>query len=252
MEATFYMARRRFFVDQVRNDRAEITGVEARHLSQVLRVERGQRFEISDNSSVWLAEIESARKEHIVFRALERIEVPQPVVHVDLYLALIKFDRLELAIEKATELGVRSIRLVEAVRSERGLEQAAEKRIERWRRIAHEASQQSRRVHLPDIELPVPFAEALSASATHRLFLDEEGGESLLRSVGDRSPGHEVALLAGPEGGWVDSERAAAAAAGWQRVSLGSQILRTETAIISALAVLNAAFGSSPLETMEA
>src|SRR3974390_315809 len=109
MEATFYMARRRFFVDTVRNEQAEIRGDEARHLTQVLRVETGQRLEISDNHAVWLAEVTSARKEHLVFRTLERLEVPEPVVHIDLFAALIKFDHFELMIEKATELGVRSI-----------------------------------------------------------------------------------------------------------------------------------------------
>jgi 16S rRNA (uracil1498-N3)-methyltransferase len=243
MEATFYMARRRFFVDTVRNEQAEIRGDEARHLTQVLRVETGQRFEISDNNAVWLAEVTSSRKEHIVFRTLERLEVAEPVVHIDLFAALIKFDHFELMIEKATELGVRRITPVEAVRSERGLDRASEKRLARWRRIGVEASQQSRRAHLPEIAEPVSFAAALPKVAERRFFLDEERtGSPILSELKLHALGDTVALLVGPEGGWVDAEREAATAAGWRSVSLGSQILRAETAAIAALAIVNAAY----------
>ena len=86
-----YMARRRFFVDEIRNGHAEINGDEARHLATVLRVEEGQHFEISDNRTVWLAEVEKARKEHILFRALERVPTAEPVVNVDVFVALIKW-----------------------------------------------------------------------------------------------------------------------------------------------------------------
>jgi 16S rRNA (uracil1498-N3)-methyltransferase len=247
MEATFYMARRRFFVTQIRNDRAEIEGDEARHLSQVLRVEKGQRFEISDNRSVWLAEIELARKEHIVFRTLEPVETTAPLVHTHLYIALIKFDHLETVLEKATELGVESITPVEATRSERGLERGAEKRLPRWRRIVNEASQQSRRARLPEVNEPITFEEALSASALHRLFLDEErSGMPMLDAVRHHALGDTVALTVGPEGGWTEAEREAAREAGWRIVTLGSQILRAETAAIAGLAVVNAAWESDP------
>jgi len=243
MEATFYMARRRFFVDSIRNETAEISGEAARHLSQVLRVEAGQKFEISDNRDVWLAEIETARKERIVFRTLERVEVSEPAVNVDLFVALIKFDHFELIVEKATELGVRTITPIEAVRSERGLERGAEKRLARWRRIGQEASQQSRRTHLPEIAEPVPFTGALPAVADRRLFLDEEGpGAPILDELKLHALGDSVALLVGPEGGWVQEEREGASAAGWRQVSLGPQILRAETAAIAALAIVNAAY----------
>jgi 16S rRNA (uracil1498-N3)-methyltransferase len=244
------MARRRFFVNEIRNDRAEIEGEEARHLSQVLRVEKGQRFEISDSRSVWLAEIEVARKEHIVFRTLEPVAAPEPLVHTHLYIALIKFDHLETVIEKATELGVETITPVEAVRSERGLERAVDKRLARWRRIANEASQQSRRARLPEIGEPVSLADALRSDALHRLFLDEErSADPILDAVRHHALGDTVALLVGPEGGWTDSERAAARAAAWRLVTLGPQILRAETAAIAGLAIVNAAWESDTMGT---
>jgi 16S rRNA (uracil1498-N3)-methyltransferase len=234
--------RRRFFVDGIRNGRAQIEGDEARHLTRVLRVEPGQRYEISDNRNVYLAEIETARKEHVVFRTLEKLPAPAPGLHLTLCAALIKFDAFEWMIEKATELGVSEIVPVQTVRSERGLERAAHKRLERWQRIALEASQQARRSHLPEIHQPVRFDDVLSQAAAYRYALDEEPGGAPLASALPASRGAEdmVAVLIGPEGGWIDDERAAIVSAGWTRVSLGPLILRAETAALAALAVIQA------------
>jgi len=110
--------RRRFFVDEVRNGSAHIDGEEARHLTRVLRVEAGQRYEISDNRHVYLAEIETARKESVVFRMLEKLPAAPAAARIELYAALIKFDRFEWIVEKATELGVTEIVPVEAARSD--------------------------------------------------------------------------------------------------------------------------------------
>jgi 16S rRNA (uracil1498-N3)-methyltransferase len=154
------MARRRFFVEAVRNERTEVSGETAQHLRRVLRVEAGQRFEISDNQSVYLAEVEGFQKDRVLFRVIERLEAEAPPVRVILLASLIKFDRFEWIVEKATELGVEAIVPVEAERSEKGLAKAAAKRVERWRRIALESSQQSRRSRLPEIEPSVSFERA--------------------------------------------------------------------------------------------
>jgi 16S rRNA (uracil1498-N3)-methyltransferase len=229
--------RRRFFVDQVRNGRAEISGDDARHLTRVLRVEAGQRFELSDNRNVYLAEIETARKEHVIFRTLEKMAAPAPAPKLILLAAIFKFDRFEWMIEKATELGVSEIVPVESARSERGLERAAQKRLERWRRIALEASQQSRRAFLPEIEEPVAFREALAFQATHRVVLDEDAGTPRLTAP-SVDAADSIAILTGPEGGWTAEERGEFVAAGWTRASLGPLILRAETAAIAALAII--------------
>jgi 16S rRNA (uracil1498-N3)-methyltransferase len=198
----------------------------------VLRAEAGQRYEISDNRHVYLAEIEMARKERVVFRALEKLEAHPPLPLV-LCAALVKFDHFEWMIEKATELGVAEIVPVASSRSERGLERAAHKRVERWRRIALEASQQSRRAILPVVHEPTAFAEALAIPAAHRYALDEAPSGARFAD-GLRGT---VAILVGPEGGWTDSERESFVAAGWAPVSLGPFILRAETAAIAALAI---------------
>jgi len=233
------MARRRFFVRQVRNGLAEITDDDARHLTQVLRVEAGQIFELSDNHAIYLAEVEAARKSRVGFRILERLPDPPPEIPVHLLVALFKFDRLELLLEKATELGVASVRFVRAERSDKGLDKAAEKRIERWRRIALEASQQSRRLRLPELYEPVRLKEALLTPASARFFLDENrSGVPILDAA--QVSADSIALMVGPEGGWPEHERVEARQAGWTSVSLGQQILRSETAAIAALAIVNA------------
>jgi 16S rRNA (uracil1498-N3)-methyltransferase len=236
--------RRRFFVDQVRNGHATLDGEDARHLTRVLRVEQGQRYEISDNRDVYLAEIEAAHKERVVFRALEKLEAPAASVRLILCAALVKFDRFEWMIEKATELGVAEIVPFEAARSERGLERAAHKRVERWRRIALEASKQSRRAHLPEVREPIAFEDVVAQAAEYRYALDEEpGGAAISAAIpAHRRAEDSVALLIGPEGGWTEPERAVFVAAGWIRVSLGPLILRAETAALAALAVLAAAW----------
>ena len=103
------MARRRFVVDAVRDGRAELRGEEALHLSRVLRAEAGEKYEISDNKSTYLAEIETVAKDAVVFRVLEELEAPEATLHLTLYASLFKFDRFEWMLEKATELGVEHI-----------------------------------------------------------------------------------------------------------------------------------------------
>jgi 16S rRNA (uracil1498-N3)-methyltransferase len=242
------MARRRFFVDAVQSGRARITGPDAHHLTRVLRVEPGQQFEISDNQSVYLAEVESARKDLVSFSVREKVASADPLVRTIILASLIRFERMEWMLEKATELGVARIVPVCAERSERGLEQGAGKRMSRWNRIVREASEQSRRARLPEIGAPVSLAGALSTEAAYRYVLEEAEAPPLLPALpAEREPGATVALLVGPEGGWTEREREQIAAAGWCPVSLGAQILRSETAAIAALGIVNAAWERSSI-----
>jgi 16S rRNA (uracil1498-N3)-methyltransferase len=241
------MARRRFFVDEIRRGNAEITGSDAEHLVRVLRVEGGQRYELSDNKKIYLAEVGTARKGLVSFQVIEELEKKTIPIPVTLSAALFKFDHYEWMIEKATELGVATIRPLESVRTERGLGQASIKRSSRWERIALEASQQSRRDHLPAIERTIPFAKAIQSETTIRLLLDELPGarpilSCLPNALGPQSP---VELLLGPEGGWTDEEHESALSRGWQPCSLGNTILRAETAAIAAVSVVMAAAGSA-------
>lgn len=226
-------------MDAVRGGMAELRGEEAHHLTRVLRAEAGQRYEISDGQSAYLAEIAEARGDRVVFRVIEPLDTPVPPLRITLCAALIKFDRFEWIVEKATELGVERILPVEAGRCEKGLLEASRKRSQRWARIARESSQQSRRVRVPEILPAARFERSLAEEAEYRYFLDESTAPPLLRVLPpDRTGSSRVALLTGPEGGWTDAERQLAAAAGWQPVSLGPQVLRAETAAAAAIAVL--------------
>ena len=239
------MARRRFFVDAIQRGHAQITDQDAHHLTRVLRVEPGQKFEISDNRNVYLAEVETARKDLVIFAILNEIAAPEPRVQTALFASIIRFERFEWMLEKATELGVSAITPIQTDRSEKGLEHAAGKRLGRWNRIAREASEQSRRRRLPVIESPILLEHALKTADGYRYALEEGEAPPILSVLPDaRQPGDRVALLVGPEGGWTDRERTAIAAAGWSPVSLGQNILRAETAAVAALAIVNAVWGT--------
>ncbi len=239
------MARRRFFVDLIHQQQAELNGEEAHHLTRVLRVERGQRYEISDNTQVFLAEVALASKDRVLFTVLEPVPLTQSPVGITLVAALIKFDRLEWILEKCTELGVERFVLFNADRSEKGLEQAAPKRMSRWKRVLAESSQQCRRDRLPRLSSEVTFAKALATEADCRLALEEEEAPAILSALpAERVSTDRVALLLGPEGGWTARERELASKAGWAAVSLGPSILRAETAAVAGVAVLNAAWAA--------
>ena len=232
------MARRLFYVPEVRRDEAELTGDAAQHLVRVLRVEEGQQFEISDNAHLYLATITTARKSSVVFKVTERLPDQAPVPDVTLLASLFKFDHFEWLLEKATELNVARILPVIAERSERGLEQAAPKRKERWERILLEAAQQCRRMTLPVMDAPVPLREALKIQASQRILLDETRRCPPVVELTLR-PDESVAVLLGPEGGWAERERELAMEAGWSPRSLGPNVLRAETAGMAALATVS-------------
>jgi 16S rRNA (uracil1498-N3)-methyltransferase len=239
--------RRRFFVQQFADNRAVMEGQPAHHLGRVLRAQQGQLYELSDGQGVRLGRIERVGRERIEFVLLEEIPAYPPSFETTLLLSIVKFDAFEWAIEKATELGVASIIPLVAARSEKALVAAAKKRAARWNKILLEASQQSRRVRLPTLEplaqAPKAFA-APGATEIAKLMLSERPSAAPLRQVLAGAKASQLALAIGPEGGWTDEEFGAAEMAGFREVSLGKLILRTETAVVAALSVLNYALDS--------
>jgi 16S rRNA (uracil1498-N3)-methyltransferase len=157
---------------------------------------------------------------------------------------VVKFDMFEWAIEKATELGVTTIVPLAAARSEKALLSAAAKRAERWNKLLLEASQQSRRLRVP-VLLEITKPEAAFASEKNGLcvMLSERADAPPLRKVLAGQQTAKATLAIGPEGGWTDAEFEAARQGGFQEASLGKLILRTETAVVTALASLNYALG---------
>ena len=226
--------RRRFLADELRADTAFLTGQNAAHLARVLRARVGQEFEIAADGVVRMGKIVSVNDKRVEFALGEEVLTPQ-LRELKLLIAIFKFDRLEWAIEKATELGVTEIIPFIARRTDSHLSQSADKRVERWRRIAHEASQQSRRVSPPVISDPMKLKDAAAIAADTRIVLAESEDELMLKDVVPNSG--SVALAFGPEGGWTGEELTVLSSAGWLCASLGPTILRAETAVIAATAI---------------
>jgi 16S rRNA (uracil1498-N3)-methyltransferase len=154
------MTRRRWIADEFSHDRAALTGEHAAHLSRTLRARIGQEFDVACGDRVRRATVSSVSDDRVEFTLGEEVTA-RKVVPITLLLAIFKFDRMEWAIEKCTELNVTTIIPVVASRTEKHLAMAAAKRVERWRRIAREASEQSRRISPPEISGPLTLKDAL-------------------------------------------------------------------------------------------
>ena len=229
---------------------AALTGDQALHLARVLRAEPGQIFDVVAAGFLHRAEVTSVSPERVDFLLHEELESDSSLP-LALYLAIFKFDHFEWAVEKATELGVARITPVLARRTEKHLAQAAVKRVERWRRIAHEASQQSRRVSVPEIADPTTLKLALEREQSPiRILLSEtEQSLTLSQALGGQSEPSETrdgithALAIGPEGGWAPEEMDLFTTRQWTHVTLGTRILRAETAAIAAIAIAGTFLG---------
>lgn len=223
--------------DEVSGDRAALVGGHADHLIRVLRAKIGQEFDIATGDKVRRGRVSSIGDSRVEFELGEEVAAVAQL-QLTLVLAIFKFDRMEWAIEKCTELGVSRIVPMIARRTDSRLAAAAGKRSERWRRIVVEASEQARRVSPPAIEAPIRFKEAAALPGTTRVVLSEyERGLSLKDALKGHAEG-ELVLAVGPEGGWTEEELAVFHQAGWTSASLGGTILRAETAAIAAVAVV--------------
>jgi 16S rRNA (uracil1498-N3)-methyltransferase len=229
------MTRRRWIADRVEGDRAWLLGPNANHLFRVLRVKAGQEFDVAADGVLRLSKVVSATHEQVEFQLGEEVKsaaLPQ----VTVYLSIFKFDRMEWALEKLTELGVGRVVPMIAQRTEEHLAKAAAKRVERWRKIAREASQQARRIAPPEIVEPVALKNTIAGVQGSRIVLSEAEKQISLKAVLLESP-PPLALAFGPEGGWSEAELALFNAGGWKPAWLGHTILRAETAAIAATAV---------------
>jgi 16S rRNA (uracil1498-N3)-methyltransferase len=229
------MTRRRWIADRVEGDRAFLLGPNANHLFRVLRVKIGQEFDVAADGVLRSAKVVFASHDQVEFELGTEVEsaaLPQITVYVSIF----KFDRFEWALEKLTELGVSHVVPMIAQRTEEHLAKAAAKRVERWRKIAREASQQARRIAPPEIADPLALKKAIEKVQGGRIVLSEaEEHVSLKTVLKDCAP--PIAMAFGPEGGWLDAELELFHAAGWKPASLGHTILRAETAAIAAVAV---------------
>jgi len=230
------MTRRRWIADEISGSRAALVGANAEHLARVLRARIGQEFDIAAEGRVRRGRIISITSQRVEFELGE--DLPAVVLpDITLLLAIFKFDRMEWAIEKATELGVARVVLLIAKRTDSRLASAAAKRVERWRRIARESAQQSRRIAPPEIAAPTRLQDVLDVVAEHRIVLSE-GEEQVTLRQALAGCTVSLALAIGPQGGWTSDEDRAFREHGWIAASLGPTILRAETAAVAAVSVV--------------
>jgi 16S rRNA (uracil1498-N3)-methyltransferase len=231
------MTRRRWIADEVSGNQAALVGAHAAHLAIVLRARVGQCFDIATGGALRVGRITSVTPERVEFELGE--EIPAlATANISLLLAIFKFDRMEWAIEKCAELGVARIIPLIARRTDPHLGRGAEKRVERWRRLGQQASEQSRRMAVIIVNEPMKVKDAASLSAPTRIVLAESEHQVMLKdTLQSHSPSDELLLAVGPEGGWTEDEIGIFSRAGWKSSSLGSTILRAETAAIAATAI---------------
>jgi 16S rRNA (uracil1498-N3)-methyltransferase len=224
---------------------------EHHHLSRVLRKAPGERVWIVDEEgSSYLARIEEVGRRQTRLLILEKKEASAGRLRLVLAQALIRSRNMELVIQKATELGVSVIIPVTAGRSVVRLSESEAGKRERWSKIAAEAAKQSRRSDIPSIQAAQPLASFLQArDETRRFILCEDGGARLrdILAAGPVRPGDPdvptAVVLVGPEGGWTKEEEGQALLKGFEAVSLGSHILRSETAALAILAAISIFWG---------
>ena len=230
---------RRFFTDDITNQTATITGDDAHHISRVLRMKAGDALSLCDGAGYeYDATISSISPDAITCALGDRREsAAESPVHVTLFQCLPKTGKMELIVQKCTEIGVFSIVPVVSARCVVVPNKDFEKKRERYNRVALEAAKQSRRAMVPEV-LPLVELKKIDPGAFD-LFLiayEDESGRTLKQALRAADAPKSIALVIGPEGGLEDSEVSRLTEAGAVSVSLGKRILRTETAGMAMLA----------------
>ena len=237
-----------FFVEpeKIGSDRAAITGSDVNHIRNVPRMKPGETVRVSDGrGSCYDGVIEALQTDEIIVRLSgEKIESTELPVETVLFQGLPKSDKMELIIQKNTELGVSAIVPVATSRAVVKLdEKKADNKVKRWNSIAESAAKQSKRTLIPEVRSVMSFKQALAeASAFDIKLMPYENAEGMAftrKCIGEIKTGAKVAIFIGPEGGFSEEEVAAASAAGFVPITLGRRILRTETAGMSVMSMLS-------------
>ena len=239
------MTRRRFHAppDAFTNQTVTLAADEARHLRDVLRLKPGDEVYVLDGlGHEFRCAVSNIRRDVAELRIDAEVEPakPESQLQLNLGVALLKGEKFDLVVQKATELGVTKITPLITRYADIHLRDAsdAKKRVTRWQRIAIEAAKQSGRAFVPEISSPVGFEEALEIEGPGVMFSERGGTELDSLSAASR-----LTALVGSEGGWADEEIETAQARGFHMVTLGGRILRAETAAIAVTVLLQHRFG---------
>lgn len=233
----------KFFVEQnqIEKNKIIIIGTDVKHIANVLRMQKNEKMQICNTQTLdnYIVEIEEIKKEQIITKIIEKLQRSiEPNVKIDLYQGLPKADKMELIIQKTTEIGINKIFPVDMVRCVVKLQEKEEKKkIDRWQKIAEAAAKQSKRDKIPQIENKIKLKEILNKIKEYDAFFiayEEENKNTLkysLKNLEKRSS-YKIGILIGPEGGIDSKEIETLKENGIITVSLGKRILRTETAPI--------------------
>ena len=236
----------RFFVPQLYNEEMYIEGVDARHISKVLRMQPGAQLQIvSDDGVSAMAEITAIDSERVTVRCLEKLaESHEPRVKLVLAQGLAKGEKMDFIIQKAVEMGAYSVIPVAMEHSVVRLDGAkAAKKVERWQKIAESAAKQSKRDIIPEVQAVQSMTEMLAKCACQTKIIAYECEDRLslkaaLKAAEEAGGISELLLIIGPEGGISEGELEQARQAGAVPVSLGRRILRAETAGLVAISAI--------------
>jgi 16S rRNA (uracil1498-N3)-methyltransferase len=236
---------------------ATLSPEETRHLRDVLRLHTGDEIYVFDGAGhEFHCAVDTIAKDSTALRVISEVEPTRPESPLDLTLgiALLKGEKFELVIQKATELGLKRIVPLQTERADVRLRdnEDVQKKLARWQRIALEAAKQTGRAFVPEVSAPLTLNSLLmlkdegreSSSDVARLMFAERAGDSFGEATKSFTEGpNEIFALVGPEGGWADEEIELARAKGWKIVTLGGRTLRAETAAIVVMSLLQHRFG---------
>lgn len=245
------MTSNRFFIKKsdIHSSTLFLYGDEHHHLSKVARIKPGERVWLFDEQGTnYMAKVEEIRKDMTRLSILQTLDENKPKIKITLAQALLKSKKMNLIIQKSTELAVTNIIPVITVRTIVKVEEKIQKKIERWKKIALEAVKQSQRSFLPSISSPMPIEKLVERRGDEKkLLLSENKGKYLRDILIENSgsayktlkPPSSVLILIGPEGGWTEEEEKYILSNGYEAVSLGEQTLRAETAALCSLVLIS-------------
>ena len=244
------MSRRRFFAPQnaFHNQAVTLVGDEARHLRDVLRLKVGdEAYIFNGEGQEFRCTVSQLKRDLAILEVCEEVDPskPESPLNLTLAVALLKGEKFDLVVQKATELGITKIVPVKTRYADIRLRDAldTQKRMDRWQRIAMEAAKQCGRAKVPSISIPATFDSLVAEdSEAEKLMFSERDGHSLQEALATETT-EAIVILVGSEGGWSDEEIKTAKDCGWKIVTLGGRVMRAETGAITATVLVQHLLG---------
>ncbi|MBN1272524.1 MAG: 16S rRNA (uracil(1498)-N(3))-methyltransferase [Candidatus Aminicenantes bacterium] len=241
------MTSRRFFFEGFEADTytVKLKGEEHHHLSCVIRAKKGKTVILFDKKgNEFKARVDEIRSDYTLLRIEKKVNSRKNHIDITLAQALLKAKKMDLVVQKATELGINHFVPVPAVRSVAKIEEKKDRKIERWNKIALSAAKQCGRTTVPEIAPCIKLKDLDEHyPANIKFFLHEKNGRPLKKALLEKkvnpSRCESVIVLVGPEGGWTNAEEKLILEKGYEPVGLGPRILRSETSAICCLAIID-------------